>query len=439
MLNIVNNINTRRSEYSEAGLGLNAGELITAFILYKAAIVLNDNFLKEETFQVLLNCAEKRDPVHNYVWDAGLFRGSAGVTLIFKQLFDGTHNTVFANAQDYWLKETLLKAVANYDNAGYYAFDANNIDNQRSLLAGITGIGLTLLSMKSERKTYHIAASNKSNHPVVSIVMPAYNNEMFIKEAIDSILNQTFTNFELIVIDDGSEDNTVNIVKTYTDARLSLIEMPHNYIASLNKGLDIARGKYLARMDADDIMKPNRLELQTEYMEKNCNIDICGAYANYSEWSDALVTVPTNHINIACAMFKANVIINPTAFCRLDSLRNNNIRYKSDYIYAEDYKFWTDCIMNSLKINNLPLSLLNYRCHENQITRVHNHELCTVSEKIKIEYFNYALAMLCSVSEEVADFIKSLPSLIASGQFAMEREKKTIIKMYRNMLLHNVI
>ena len=105
------------------------------------------------------------------------------------------------------------------------------------------------------------------NNPI-SVVMSVYNGEIYLYEAIESILNQTFTNFEFIIIDDGSTDNSAEIIKSYDDNRIVLIQQGNKGLAAaLNEGIKIAKGKFIARMDADDISLPTRLETQIQFME----------------------------------------------------------------------------------------------------------------------------------------------------------------------------
>ncbi|MDE6365975.1 MAG: glycosyltransferase, partial [Muribaculaceae bacterium] len=103
--------------------------------------------------------------------------------------------------------------------------------------------------------------------PIVSVCMPMYNASSYLRECIDSVLEQTFTDFELLIADDGSTDDSVAIVKSYADPRIRLICRQHDYIATLNCLIDEARGKYIARMDADDVMLPSRLQRQVAYMD----------------------------------------------------------------------------------------------------------------------------------------------------------------------------
>lgn len=110
----------------------------------------------------------------------------------------------------------------------------------------------------------------------ISVVMPVYNGAKHLRECLDSILSQTFGDFELLIVDDGSTDNTCEIIESYNDARICLIRNKHDYIASCNLLLSEARGKYIARMDADDIMMPDRLAYQYEYMESHPDVSVTG-------------------------------------------------------------------------------------------------------------------------------------------------------------------
>lgn len=117
-----------------------------------------------------------------------------------------------------------------------------------------------------------------NNTPLVSIVLPMYNAEKFVGECIQSILSQTYTNFELLILDDGSTDDSIKVVENFSDSRIRLIRREHDYIATLNCGLSESQGKYIARIDADDIMFPLRIEKQVDIMEYDENITICSSY-----------------------------------------------------------------------------------------------------------------------------------------------------------------
>ena len=131
--------------------------------------------------------------------------------------------------------------------------------------------------------------ANDENKPLVTVLLPVYNRESVTK-TIDSILGQTFTNFELIVVDNSSTDHTANMVAAYADKRISLVinEKNGGQIFSLNRGLSIARGKYIARIDADDIAFPTRLEKQVAFLENHPDFGLCGSWVQYINDDDQL-------------------------------------------------------------------------------------------------------------------------------------------------------
>ncbi|TNE70794.1 glycosyltransferase family 2 protein, partial [bacterium] len=132
--------------------------------------------------------------------------------------------------------------------------------------------------------------------PVITCLMSVYNGEEFLREAMDSILDQTYTNFEFLIINDGSTDDTVPIIESYDDPRIRLIhnEVNIGLTKSLNKGIGLAKGEYIARMDADDISLPERFERQIEVL-LNSKIDICGTQGYVGKLNNDYVTnLPTS-------------------------------------------------------------------------------------------------------------------------------------------------
>ena len=136
--------------------------------------------------------------------------------------------------------------------------------------------------------------------PKVSVILPVYNAEKFLKEAIDSILNQTFTDFELLLINDGSTDRSEEIIKSYNDKRISYAKNEKNsgLINTLNRGIDLARGEYIARMDGDDIALPERFELQVKHLIKSDAAILATTYYSVDETGNALPDWPTDRATI---------------------------------------------------------------------------------------------------------------------------------------------
>jgi Glycosyltransferases involved in cell wall biogenesis len=209
--------------------------------------------------------------------------------------------------------------------------------------------------------------------PLVSIVMPIYNGEKYLREAINSILNQSYKNFELIIIDDGSKDKSVDIIKSYLDGRIVLLENLQNIglIKTLNRGLEVARGEYIARMDQDDISLKNRLANQIEYLEKNLDIALCSTYAYFFKDSNSHIKkkfggyLDPKAIQVQL-LFKC-YILHPTVMFRKSIIDKYKLRYKIEDKNVEDYGMWIK-ISKFEKIVTLPSVGLKYRCSNSSIT-----------------------------------------------------------------------
>ncbi len=202
---------------------------------------------------------------------------------------------------------------------------------------------------------------NPFKKPAISVVMSTYNRESLLPTAIESILNQTFKDFEFIIINDGSIDKTAEVLAHYAqkDKRIQVITNEKNLglIDSLNKGLAVAKGKYIARMDDDDKSVPTRFQLQYEYMEKNPEITVTGT--TQQAYDDGFF-VPVKEVFIEENSEKTSVIahlnvpiLHPSAMIRHDFIKKYNIRYEKGYDSAEDTPFWFSIVKNGGKIVKL--------------------------------------------------------------------------------------
>jgi glycosyltransferase involved in cell wall biosynthesis len=213
---------------------------------------------------------------------------------------------------------------------------------------------------------------NDSN-PEVTVLMPVYNGEKYLKEAIDSILNQTYKSFDFLIINDGSIDKSQAIIKSYNDSRIRLINNETNLglIASLNKGLHLANSEYIARMDQDDISYPERLEKQVSFMEKHPEVGTCGTWAErFGDTKSKILIRPTDPLEIKVHLAFFTTIIHPTVMMRTDFLHRYNLQYQPDYIHAEDWELWLTA-SDFFKIAVLPEVLLKYRWHSENTSRIH--------------------------------------------------------------------
>ena len=215
-----------------------------------------------------------------------------------------------------------------------------------------------------------------TNKPRVSIIMSVYNTERFLHAAIDSILTQTYQDFEFIIIDDCSTDNTNTILQTYTDPRIKTIKNDINIglALSLNKAIDATSGTYLIRMDGDDIALPKRIEKQVAFMDNHPKVGISGAYAQtFGAKNTTIMRQPTDPEELKVNLLFRTSLIHPTVIMRKEFLDKNNLRYRNaadGVAYVEDYDLWTRAARCGT-LANLPETLLLYRRHDKQASIEH--------------------------------------------------------------------
>lgn len=226
----------------------------------------------------------------------------------------------------------------------------------------------------------------------VSIILPVYNAKEYIKDCIDSILAQTYQNFELIIGDDASTDNSIDICKQYDNPKIRIIKCEHNYIRTCNTLLKFCNGDYIARMDADDIMLPNRIQKQVEILEKDKSLSLCcsnrliiGTDERRDMWVENYVD------DFILRLFCGNFIPHSTVMIRTSFLRNLGIKYKSEYPYAEDYKMWSDIAMNGGRIYAIKEPLIKYRIHDSSISMQNMLKQKETATKIQNEIYNYLI------------------------------------------------
>lgn len=213
--------------------------------------------------------------------------------------------------------------------------------------------------------------------PKVSVLMPVYNGEKYLREAIDSILSQIFTDFEFVIVDDASTDRSVEIIKSYRDPRILFTRNDSNLglIATLNRGLERASGEYVARMDQDDVSLPERLARQVAFMDSNPDIAASGTFAqdiDASGNSTSLRRVPFGD-RLKYDFWRPSPLIHPSAIIRVAHL--GNLRYDSNAIHAEDYDLWLR-LRKNYKLENLPEYLLRYRVHGESISTMNSQSQC---------------------------------------------------------------
>lgn len=240
--------------------------------------------------------------------------------------------------------------------------------------------------------------------------MCVYNRgNQFIIDAIKSVLNQTYKNFEFIIVDDGSTDNTKNIIRSFDDKRIKLIENTHNGIAvSRQICLENCNGKYIAILDSDDMMYPNRLEHQYAFMEANPDVDILSCSMDYIDNNGNITGGfdADNEIVDAERLSKNNCISNSTSFMRLSSIKDAHLHYKKDFDFCEDYRFFADAVIAELRLRTIPFKASKYRIHSSNSTKSHTYTQITLAEIIKndLKRFLNKKAYFITFSNSTSDF-----------------------------------
>lgn len=249
--------------------------------------------------------------------------------------------------------------------------------------------------------------------------MPVYNAENYISAAIESTLGQSFCDFEFIIIDDGSTDHTVSIISSYSDPRIILLKNKHDFIASLNLGMNQAKGKFIARMDADDRMFPDRLKIQYNIIETHPEITVCASWMqpfNSSSIADISKLYAKYIDSPILKLLNTTIVYHPTTMMRREFLVRNQIQYEY-YPYAEDYHFWFNIAKFGGIFYTEPQPLLYYRISKNQVSHVFRKEQQETSLKIKYEILDFL------ITQNKTDY----PELLAIYQNLLKLKQKGLV------------
>jgi glycosyltransferase involved in cell wall biosynthesis len=251
--------------------------------------------------------------------------------------------------------------------------------------------------------------------PLISVILPAFNAENYIADAVKSILKQSYCNFEFIIIDDGSTDNTLPILQKYArlDSRILLISRENRrLVATLNEMVDLAKGDWIARMDADDISHPERFQRQLNLL-KLSGADICGSWIKFfGDNSNRIWRTHESNTAIKTDMLFKCPLAHPSVMIRAGLLKK--LKYRSSYIHAEDYDLWVRSAMGGFVFANVPDVLLSYRVHANQISTKTLNDQNKAAEKIRFNYWSY-LAKSGLVNSGQAE---SISRLIAATRYS---------------------
>lgn len=215
------------------------------------------------------------------------------------------------------------------------------------------------------------------NMPKISVIMPVYNGGKYLKAAVQSVLDQTYKDFEFIILDDGSLDNSLSIVENFSDERIKFVKLNHRgIVTALNKGLEISKSEYIVRVDADDLSLPDRFEKLLNYMEENKQIAVCGSWAISIDDEGKVIGEmkypPMQYKDIKKYSLLHNPFIHPSVIFRKEVVLG--VGGYRNFKHNEDYELWTR-VLSKNSGHNVPEFLLKYRIHSDQITKKSNFKM----------------------------------------------------------------
>jgi len=297
---------------------------------------------------------------------------------------------------------------------------------------------------------------NWNSNPLVSVIMPVYNCETFIDEAISSIVNQTYENLEIIVIDDNSYDGTIEKLRLWQnqDSRIQLFINETNLGISknLNLGIVNSRGKYIARMDGDDICFLNRIFEQVAYMEQNPGVDMVGAGYEFLNGTKKMVP-QTDHERIKVGMLFCTQFAHPTVMFKSESVKKLKRLYNPAWTDTEDYEYWAYLKSEGFVFGNIAKPLLLYRTHEgnNSLKNSREHLFYVKTKQWKelkididddfISNLDYAVNFTPKEvsAAEILRFLRQLGIIENINQKMKRYEPKTFNRVMNNIRLGAIV
>ncbi len=222
---------------------------------------------------------------------------------------------------------------------------------------------------------------------LVSVLMPVYNAEKHLREAMDSILQQSHQNLEFVIVNDGSTDGSEAIILSYKDPRIRLLVNPENkgLIYSLNHGIAACKGTYIARMDADDTCMPERLAEQVAFMEQHPEVGVCGCdYTQFSDSGEQSFRALSVHDEILSQMIFNSSVVHPSLMLRRSVLQDFDPVFNPGYHHSEDYELWSRLILHT-QFSAVHRLLFRYRIHAAQVTQKHSGQQQLSASRVRKE------------------------------------------------------
>jgi glycosyltransferase involved in cell wall biosynthesis len=228
--------------------------------------------------------------------------------------------------------------------------------------------------------------------PRITVLMPLYNAGPYVREAAVSILTGSFRDLELVAIDDGSTDDSVHQLKAIDDPRFRVISNPANLglVATLNSGLELAEGEYVARMDADDVSMPDRLARQLAFMDANPEIGMSGTWARSFGAEREVLRTPLSPTDVHAQLFAYNAMCHPTTILRRQAFLRHALRFSPEAPHAEDLELWMRAAEH-FPLANIPAITLRYRVHPGQVSSRHAAEQLRTVAKLQLRQLELLL------------------------------------------------
>lgn len=224
--------------------------------------------------------------------------------------------------------------------------------------------------------------------PRLTVLMPTYNVAPWVKEAIQSVLNQTYHDFELLVVDDASTDDTLDRVRAIDDPRIRIAAFPNNVglAENLNRGLDLIDTELVARMDGDDIAEPDWLETGVKVLDNHPEVGICSFGFQFFGTKTSVVRFPEHHEDSKAQMLFGCTVIVPVF--RKSVFTDNHLRYSTEAFPAEDYSLWSYAYRVA-KVYNVQRTLFHYRTHPTQISTARREAQIVKSNEVRLKMLEW--------------------------------------------------
>ncbi|RAP27115.1 hypothetical protein DID74_00850 [Candidatus Marinamargulisbacteria bacterium SCGC AG-333-B06] len=261
----------------------------------------------------------------------------------------------------------------------------------------------------------------------ITVLMPVYNCENYVGQAIESILNQTFTDFNFLIIDDGSTDKTLEQIQCFSDSRIKIRKNKNNkgLINVLNEAYPMIKTPFIARMDSDDYCDDKRLESQIKFMKDKPEVDVCGTHYSFFGVRNETIYMPMNSSKITLKLLEGCPVLHGSMMIRTNCI--SKIKFNSNYNYAEDYGMFCDAFPN-LKLANINKVLYYYRVENHNTSIVHRRKQLESHEKAR-------KTLLRTLGVQLNNEESSVFHRVVEGQYLLSITELSIYEKVANQII----